>query len=162
MVEYHKREKIAKERGYYVDRDGNAYNRKGHLLKCRLNPTRYWFYEMRTGGKKRKVFVHRLQAYIKYGDSMYHEGTMVRHLDGNPMNNSWDNIAIGNASDNARDIPPEIRKKIALCARKKYPIHQVVEMRKLHEQGMTYKQLMKIYNISSKGTMSFIINNRLV
>ena len=33
-------------------------------------------------------------------------------------------------------------------------------MKNLYKQGWTYTQLMKEFNISSKGTMSYIINNK--
>jgi hypothetical protein len=37
---------------------------------------------------------------FKYGDLLYEEGTVVRHLNGDPGSNAWDNIAIGTMSDN--------------------------------------------------------------
>lgn len=55
--------------------------------------------------------VHRLQSYIKYRELMYKKGIMVRHLNGNKLDNSWDNIAIGTAYDNAQDIPLEQRRQ---------------------------------------------------
>jgi hypothetical protein len=39
---------------------------------------------------------------------LYEEGTVVRHLNGDPGSNAWDNIAIG-MSDNMFDIPKQIR-----------------------------------------------------
>jgi hypothetical protein len=40
------------------------------------------------------IAIHRLQAFQKYG-VLYEEGTVVRHLNGDPGSNAWDNIAIG-------------------------------------------------------------------
>jgi hypothetical protein len=50
------------------------------------------------------IAIHRLQAFQKYGDLLYEEGTVVRHLNGDPGSNAWDNIAIGTMSDNMFDI----------------------------------------------------------
>jgi hypothetical protein len=55
------------------------------------------------------IAIHRLQAFQKYGDLLYEEGTVVRHLNGDPGSNAWDNIAIGTMSDNMFDIPKQIR-----------------------------------------------------
>ena len=55
--------------------------------------------------------VHRLQAYIKYRELLYQKDIMVRHLNGNKLDNSWDNIAIGTAYDNAQDIPLNQRRQ---------------------------------------------------
>jgi hypothetical protein len=42
-------------------------------------------------------------------ETSYEEGTVVRHLNGDPGSNAWDNIAIGTMSDNMFDIPKQIR-----------------------------------------------------
>jgi hypothetical protein len=39
------------------------------------------------------IAIHRLQAF-QDGDLLYEEGTVVRHLNGDPGSNAWDNIAI--------------------------------------------------------------------
>ena len=53
---------------------------------------------------KVKIYVHRLVAAAFLGPP-YFDGQMhiVRHLDGNPINNSLDNIAYGTNKDNADD-----------------------------------------------------------
>ena len=37
---------------------------------------------------KTKNYTHRLQAYQKYNNEIYNKGIVVRHLDGNKLNNS--------------------------------------------------------------------------
>jgi hypothetical protein len=37
-------------------------------------------------------------------ETSFEEGTVVRHLNGDPGSNAWDNIAIGTMSDNMFDI----------------------------------------------------------
>lgn len=63
-------------------------------------------------GKKIQVFVHHLVAYIKFGkDFIWVRGSkfeeqndlIVLHLDGNTLNNSYDNIILG-TREQASDI----------------------------------------------------------
>lgn len=62
--------------------------------------------------------VHRFQAYVKYKDLIYKEKICVRHLDGNSLNNSIDNIEIGSWTDNRLDIKKEIRTSLAKMQQK--------------------------------------------
>jgi len=55
-------------------------------------------------GKRIQVFVHHLMAYKKFGKKFidgldsYGDELIVIHLDGNTLNNSYDNIFLGNRS----------------------------------------------------------------
>ena len=148
-------------RGYSVDTIGNLYNPKGiKVTGCvHNNNRRYTCY--RIEGKRKNVPFHRLVAYAKYGDSIYDDKIVVRHLDSNPLNNSWNNIAIGTQHDNMMDIDENERKKHASVANKKYSDDLVREIREKHRNGMPYTEIMNKYHISSKGTLSFIINKRM-
>ncbi len=59
-------------------------------------------------GKKIQVFVHHLMAYKKFGQIFIDgfdstgEELIVIHLDGNSLNNSYDNIFLGTRSDSRR------------------------------------------------------------
>jgi hypothetical protein len=102
-------------------------------------------------------------GYLKFGDEIYTKGMQVRHLDGNPLNNSWDNIDIGTQSENMHDIPKERRVECALKATqrvKRYSDEDVLEMKRLRDNGAKYSEIMERFNISSKGTLSFILNDR--
>jgi endoglucanase Acf2 len=100
-----------------------------------------------------------MQAFKKYGYEMFKEGILVRHLNGVPTDNSYDNIAIGTASDNMMDIPVSVRRKKSSKANN---VHNHIDIIKDRKNGMTYAELMSKYNISSKGTISFIINKSMV
>lgn len=78
---------------------------------------------------------------------------MVRHLNGNKLDNSFENIAIGTQQDNMLDKPKH--KRIEWASHPKYDYESIKKDRLL---GMTYRELMNKYNISSKGTISYIIN----
>ena len=108
MVKYKRKifskyEQIFLDKGYKFDVDGNVvspFNKKPNRKQSSGKYIRLGFtYE----GESVQVLAHRLQAYIKYGDVIYGEGIVVRHLDGNPKNNKLENIAIGNQLDNWND-----------------------------------------------------------
>lgn len=101
-------------------------------------------------------------AYQKYGDRIYNPRMVVRHLDGNPLNNSWENIAIGTQSENNMDKPPELRRRMAVHASSFMTVYSKSLVDKIKEYKMThgYKDTMREFGITSKGTLWNIINNR--
>ena len=87
---------------------------------------------------------------------------VVRHLDGNPKNNSYANIEIGTQRDNNLDIPREVRLRTAIYATSfmtkydKETVERIKEFKKTH----SYKETMREFGISSKGTLWNILNKR--
>ena len=157
---FNKYEEEAKQKGYLVDKDGQVYN-KSKKLKGTSNSTGYHVFKIRNSlGESVCVKTHRMQAYQKFGDKIYEDEIVVRHLDSNPLNNSWGNIEIGTQSDNMMDQPKDQRIKKASNANKKYSDELVMEIKAYHNSGHSYKEIMEKYNINSKGTLSYIINNR--
>lgn len=61
--------------------------------------------------------VHRFVAYQKFGECLFEEGIVVRHLNDIKCDLSFDNIVLGTISDNSRDIPIDKRKQISKYAR---------------------------------------------
>lgn len=106
-----KLETVAYNRGYRVAENGDIINPNGKVLSGSIRtPNRKYsqlVFTLKIDGKSKHCGVHRLQAYQKYGDKIYDIRVLVRHLDGNPMNNSYNNIVIGSYSDNYYDIPLE-------------------------------------------------------
>jgi len=158
-MEYTYYEKVLFDLGYKVEKDGTCISKSGKILLGTIN-NGYKTISTKLLGKTIKVRVHRLQAYQKFGEIIFNEDIVVRHLDGNGLNNSWDNIEIGSYSDNMMDKPKEERIRIASNANKKYSDELVLEIKAYRNLGHTYKEIMEKYNISSKGTISNIINNR--
>ena len=156
---FNKVEILAVNRGYSVDLDGNAISPKGRKVGTRGRQP-YYYFGMRDGGKILKIYIHRLQAYQKFGNKIYNEEMEIRHLNRNSLDNSFDNIDIGSHSDNMNDVPKEVRMKAASNANKKYSDELVEAIKHDKTSGMFYKDLMAKYNISSKGTISYIINKR--
>ena len=162
LEEFSHREELAFEKGYTIDDEGNVYGLRGNKLKGFLGSNGYkTFNFLDENNKIIHVTYHRFQAYCKYGDKIYEKGILVRHLDGNPTNNSASNIALGTQSDNMFDQPKEVRIRKASNANKVYSDELVEQIIKDHENGLSYREIMNKYNISSKGTLSYIINKRL-
>lgn len=155
---------LSKEKGYYVDKKGLIYNKKGKSLIISTSIRGYASFNIRIKGKNpTRSFLHRLQAYQKFGDKIFEEGIVVRHLDGNPLNNSWDNIAIGTQSDNVMDINSECRKKTATIASRTMQdsIRSYEDRCKIYEDlknRIPYSEIMIKHKVSSKGTLSFMKN----
>jgi len=116
---------------------------------------------VRFNGAMVKVYVHRLLAYEKYKDDLFSPGMQVRHLDGNPINNTSGNIALGTQSQNMMDIPKAARIKKARTAAsklRKYSDETVAKVRKFHKEDRSYKKTMRMFNIPSKATLTYILN----
>jgi len=161
MTNFNHYEEISYKRGYRIDKNGHAFNPKGEEVKGKLK-NGYLFFALRNAEQKRiDVRFSRLQAYQKYGDKLYQAGIVVRHLNNNKLDNSWDNIAIGTEHDNRMDNPPEDRLKYAINASlkaNKYDKEFVDEIRQRHIEGWTYNKIREHYGLP-KSTISYIINH---
>jgi len=96
----------ATERGYRVDDDGNVLNPQGVQLKTWPDTRGYLRFSLSTETKKvgnRKIYVHQLAAYQKFGRIVFAHGVEVRHLDNNHLNNSTSNLSYGSSSENEMD-----------------------------------------------------------
>lgn len=149
---------IAHSKGYEVTKEGKVIGVKGNELKLNNHEGYYRFNFRDLNGKATSVKVHRLQAYQKFGDEMFVEGIMVRHLDGDSTNNTWNNIAIGTNSDNMMDISAEVRLAKALHATSFSRKHDKEPIRAYYAEHKSYRKTMEEFNISSKGTLHFILN----
>jgi hypothetical protein len=113
-------------------------------------------------GITRKVKVHVLAAYQKFGEACFQEGILVRHLNGVSTDNSLDNIAIGTASDNMMDLPPQARLARARHAATKLRSltpEQVLELRKRFAAGEKLQTLATEFGVA-KSTASYAINKK--
>lgn len=154
-------EKLMFDKEYTIDEHGRLFDKFGREIIGSINSQGRRCTGVRLdNGKVKRVPFHRMVAYAKFGDDIYIDGIVVRHLDGNPLNNSWDNIAIGSHSDNMMDIPKSIRIANAGLANMKYDKDMVNMIKSLRSKGLKYADIMKETGISSKGTISYIINHR--
>lgn len=166
MRKYQK-EKIAYEKGYRVTKDGKAVNSNniqvGYILNTGYEHFTINYNSKETNSRYRKtlkVATHRLQAYQKYGLEIYNQGIVVRHLNNDKYDNSKNNIAIGTHKQNSLDIPKEKRIEMARNAATKYSFEKVKQIKKFYYKIKSYKETMKKFNLTSKGTLHHIINKR--
>lgn len=148
----------AYKKGYLINNEGVLFNPNGVVVNGSIDTKGYKTFSIRFNGKVGTVHYHRLQAFQKFGEIIFLREVQVRHLDGNSLNNSELNITIGTQSQNMMDKSPEARKKSALHASsflKKYDNDAVKDYYKEHG----FKKAMEHFGISSKGTMSYIINH---
>lgn len=149
--------RLVNKKGYFVDSLGNVFNKNKRPIKLSKSNSGYLSFNTRISFNRiTRVFVHRLQAFQKFGDSIFNKGTHVRHLNGVSIDNSFENIGIGSQSDNMLDIPEY--KRIINASNPKFEHDKIIEDR---NRGMRYSEIMKKHNIKSKGTLSFIINKSL-
>ena len=151
----------AKQKGYYVDKQGNVYSPNKKLsLKTRYD--RYLF-SIRFNGERINIPVHKFIAYLKFGEKLFNEEIVVRHLNDISLDNTWDNIGIGTQSDNMLDIPVKKRKEIAVNASnyvRRFTDGEVKNILNDRSKGFTYKDLCEKYD-TSKGTLSYLFNKSL-
>ena len=161
MTNFNHYEEVLYKRGYRIDKNGHAFNPKGEEVKGKLKGG-YLVFALKNDEQKRiDVRFSRLQAYQKYGDKIYEDGIVVRHLNNNKLDNSWDNIAIGTERDNRMDNPAEDRRKYAINASlkaNKYDKKFVDEIRQRHKEGWPYSKIKENYGLA-KSTISYIINH---
>lgn len=154
-----KREKLAHKLGYQCIPIGLILNPQGQVIGA-VKRDGYVAFAITIDGKPVEIRAHKLQAYQKFGDEVYEKGVEVRHLNGNKLDFSWENIALGTHSQNMMDKPKEERRRIAKNASsfvKKYDYAQVIAYHNLHgSRSMT----MKHFGITSTGTFHYIMKNK--
>jgi len=154
---------IAYERGYRVTKDGDLLNPKGKKIGS-ISTRGYEGTGIWIDKKQQKLYTHRLQSYQKYGNKLYEDGIVVRHLNGNSLDNSFNNIAIGTYRDNTMDIPKEIRIKSTYAAAKtsiKYNKEFVLKLREEYKVIKSYAELGRKHNMP-RSMVWQLINTRKV
>ena len=104
-------------RGYYCDGRGQVFSPKGKIVNGSIGSNGYRTIGVRVifdNGKSEKcnIYVHRLQAYQKYGDKIFDKGVVVRHKNNIKTDNEYSNILVGSYSDNYFDNSEEIKNRI--------------------------------------------------
>lgn len=158
---FNKNEEVAYNMGYRVDESGNLFDNKNVIKNLNTPKRGYNIFQINNANnKKMKVFIHRLVAYQKFGQSIYKEGIVVRHLNGISNDNSYDNIEIGTFSDNMFDIPKEKRIERSRKSNVKYKNEELKNILSFYSESKSYKKTMIKFNISSKGTLWHVLNKR--
>lgn len=149
----------AYRRGYRVRDDGTVISPYGRTVGWKAT-SGYYAITLKVGKKATWTHVHLLAAYQRFGDKALSAGVQVRHLNGNTLDNSKGNIAIGSQSDNQMDIPADVRRRRAAESdRRKLTFEQAQQLRKDHKKGTPYSVLVRRYGVS-KATVSYIVTKR--
>lgn len=135
-----------------------------------LSPTkakagRYYQCAVNVDGKVFSFQVHRLQAFQKFGEKIFEKGIVVRHLNGNPLDNSWKNIEIGTQSENQLDRSLKCRTSGAIKAAshvRRFTDEEVEEIRAFHKESKSYKETMAKFGMKHKGTLYHVLTNKYV
>lgn len=155
-------ERLSAKRGYFVDNSGQMFTPNRTLVQTK-NRQGYIKCTVSINGKNKTLTAHRLVAYNKYKDKIYEAGVVVRHLDGDKLNNKYNNICIGSNLDNCLDIPAEERLERALNATKKTIKYDADEVLNYYIKcGRSRKKTQEHFGISSSGTLHYIITNRKI
>ncbi|GEM_PF-1110060 len=155
-------EKVVRKVHLSKDEFGNVYNPKEVKINIFKNSNGYLCFTVRKNNALFKVFAHRLQAYQSYGNIIFNDDIVVRHLNGNKLDNSRKNIGFGTHQDNMMDIAPEVRKEKAIKASRIYQnSRRSKEVRfKIYEDlknKVPYSKISKKYQVP-KSTLSFMKN----
>lgn len=154
---------LAKSKGMYITKDGVPVGVKGKTLSANIYRGYKRIAVSVGSGKSAGFKLSCLQAYQKYGDAVFGKNIVVRHLDGNSENDSWDNIAIGTQSENMMDKSKEERiksAKIAASHLRKFTNQQIRDIRKRKEEGFFLSAIGREFGIG-KGHVSDIVNRKL-
>jgi len=122
------------------------YNKDGYIPVC-----------LRGDGRQRRTHIHRLMAESFIGGPPY-KGACVRHLNGNPKDNSISNLSWGTYKDNENDKILHGTWNTRNGGAKITP-EQVIEIRNKIKLGMSHDELAKEYSVS-RPTINRIANNK--
>ena len=71
--------------GLFISRNGDLFSeRSGKILKPTIGSSGYYEYSTKVGGRKKKLYQHRLVAIAFVPN--HHEYNVVNHKDGNKLN----------------------------------------------------------------------------
>lgn len=88
--------------GYQVSSLGSVFSHKaGRELSAPPNKGGYRLVSLRRDGVRHPRYVHQLVALVFIGPRP--DGAEVRHLDGDPLNNTLTNLVYGTTAENAQD-----------------------------------------------------------
>jgi len=155
------KEIIFYKKGFRITENGDILNPKGKTLTPTPTNRGYVPLSCKHEGETIKGSAHRLQAFQKYDEALLWKGMEVRHKNGIKTDNSFNNILIGTHSQNMMDVPESIRISRALQASILRRKHNKMEIIKFHKNnGNSYKKTKAEFNISSSGTLNYILNGR--
>jgi hypothetical protein len=156
-LKFSRNEEFAFKKGYKVTKEGVMYGLKGQVI-TNTDTSGYVRVGTKSKGKFITIYAHRLQAYQKFRNKIYESNILVRHLDGNNKNNSHNNIVLGTNKDNMLDRPKEERIAAGRKASIKTKKYDKDEVKRFYDKCKSYKETKEKFNISSSGTLHYVLN----
>jgi len=151
---------LAYKKGYRADNRGMVRGPSDKPRKRYAHGKKFKYWTFGIGQPKSKrvltVQVSHLVALQKFGVDAFQRSECVRHLNGNSLDDSFDNIAIGSQRDNMLDIPKDKRVAKAIYA-SAFSCKSRKDWAAIDEDraaGMSYRAIADKYGIS-KGALSY-------
>jgi HNH endonuclease/NUMOD4 motif len=140
------------------EKNKKPYTVKGRIYKNRITPNGYNQVCLRVNNQNKYFYVHRLVAeYFIYN---YDSSLEVNHIDGNKLNNSVFNLEMTTKKDNMKHATAtRLMASGANHGHTTLSSEDVLEIKRLHQNNCTIKDLAKQYNIKYHLAWS-IINNK--
>lgn len=155
---------VARNENYEVSSLGNVrrcrgYNstRVGRHLKPRDNGNGYLCVRLSQKGRVKVEYVHRLVCHAFHGDppTKRHQAA---HKNGVRSDNAFDNLEWKTARQNEADKSLHGTRLVGeLCASSKLTGKTVIEIRKLHSEGVSQKDLRLRFGMSPNGIHSIVM-----
>lgn len=119
--------------------------RPSYILKPRPNKDGRIQYCLYRDGKRHEMQAHRLvlEAFIGPCPETYE----CRHLDGNHLNNSVENLCWGTRSENMQDKRRHGTSCHTQDGLRKFGPEEIAEIRKLRREGMSFPSLAKKFEV---------------
>tara|TARA_R110002012_G_scaffold82203_1_gene207952 strand:- start:561 stop:1049 length:489 start_codon:yes stop_codon:yes gene_type:complete len=140
---------------YQVSNNGTVRSFKGknpRVLSRTFN--KYWRVSLSKEGTVYKKAIHQLVACAFIGPSL---NLLVRHLDGDVNNNCLSNLSYGTQVDNIADaIAHGTQVRGVKVHNAKLTDTNVIELRKLRDEGMTLSELSTRFNVTAMSVHNVI------
>jgi len=114
----HHRIELAYNLLYRVTPDGKLFSKKKELKIKKYGKQKYPTFTCSFNGKQYSLPVHHLAAYCFFHREMFNKDLVIRHLNGNVLDVSQENIKLGSHSENNQDKDPSVRSRAASIAAK--------------------------------------------
>jgi hypothetical protein len=147
-------------RGWDVDPEGRMTNPKREVRKGSLTGgyLKVGVKIPELGISSYAVKIHKFQAYRKFGDTIFQEGVVVRHLNGDPQDNSSDNIVLGTQSQNMMDRDEQDRVKHSK-ERRRYSQEVKSRLIQERESGKSFTRISREQSIPLQSVKDMIRNS---
>ena len=120
----------------------------GKIMKLQTAAFGYLQIVLSKEGKQHMNSIHRLLKLTFHGPSPF-KGAQVRHYDGNPLNNSLDNLVWGTAKENKEDQFRHGRtNRGEENVTSKLTEFDIKRLRELKSMGVTNIEISKIFDVS--------------